>query len=132
MTPVRRLTAVAAAIGRVVEGHGGPGNAEMKVTGATLAGAGRRSLNWVEGRPERIEFDVHTRRATRQRELEDLLLEPHAYGQALTRMLCADARIPAALARARREAETADIPLRLRLRLDSEGDHEERHTHHRA
>ncbi len=52
---------VAAAIGRVVEGRGGPGSAEMKVEGATLEGPGRKSLTWVEGRPERIEFGVQVK-----------------------------------------------------------------------
>jgi len=49
---------VAAAIGRVVEGSGGPGSAQMTVEGATLDGSGRRTVTWVEGRPERIEFGV--------------------------------------------------------------------------
>ena len=49
---------VAAAIGRIVEGKGGPGSAEMKVEGATLEAPGRKTLTWVEGRPERIEFPV--------------------------------------------------------------------------
>jgi uncharacterized protein YfaS (alpha-2-macroglobulin family) len=49
---------VAAAIGRVVEGSGGPGSAQMTVEGATLDGSGRRPVTWIEGRPERIEFGV--------------------------------------------------------------------------
>lgn len=48
----------ASAIGRVVEGSGGPGAAEARVEGVRLTGPGKRDLTWVEGRPERVDFPV--------------------------------------------------------------------------
>ena len=53
----------AAAIGRIVEGRGGPGAAEVRVAGARLEGGARREITWVEGRPERIVFPVAGRDA---------------------------------------------------------------------
>ncbi|MCP3957749.1 MAG: alpha-2-macroglobulin [bacterium] len=49
---------VAAAIGRVVEGEGGPGAAELGVEGITLDGEARQDVVWIPNRPERIEFPV--------------------------------------------------------------------------
>lgn len=46
------------AIGRIVEGEGGPGAAEVKVEGVTLEGPSRREIDWSPDRPERIEFEV--------------------------------------------------------------------------
>jgi alpha-2-macroglobulin len=54
--PGDRFTA--AAIGRVVEGRGGPGAAEVKAEGVTLEGAPRRDVVWVENRPETLTFPV--------------------------------------------------------------------------
>jgi uncharacterized protein YfaS (alpha-2-macroglobulin family) len=48
----------AAAIGRLVEGAGGLGSAEMRVRGAELRAAGRSAFTWVPNRPERIEFPI--------------------------------------------------------------------------
>jgi hypothetical protein len=48
----------AAGIGRIVEGEGGPGSAEVRVAGATLGGEARREIAWAPERPERIEFPV--------------------------------------------------------------------------
>jgi alpha-2-macroglobulin len=48
----------AVAIGRIVEGKGGPGAAEISVQGVQLAGAARQTLNWIEGKPEKIVFPV--------------------------------------------------------------------------
>lgn len=48
----------AAAIGRIVEGEGGPGATEVRATGVEIEGPTRQSLTWVEGRPERIAFPV--------------------------------------------------------------------------
>jgi uncharacterized protein YfaS (alpha-2-macroglobulin family) len=48
----------AAVVGRVVEGPGGPGTAQMKVEGAELRAAGRAELLLAPNRPERIEFPV--------------------------------------------------------------------------
>src|SRR5262245_21985912 len=65
----------------------------------------------IASAPPRIRIDFEA--------LEELLDDPRDYGDALTRMLLADPRIPDALAQARRAAEQADQPLRLRLRLDA-------------
>jgi len=54
--PGDRFTA--AAIGRVVEGAGGAGKAEVRVEGVTIEGASRRDVTWTTGKPERIEFPV--------------------------------------------------------------------------
>lgn len=51
-------TFTAAAIGRIVEGAGGPGRAEVRAQGVEITGPSQRELTWVEGRPERIEFPV--------------------------------------------------------------------------
>ena len=48
----------AAAIGRIVEGEGGAGEALVQVDGATVTGETKRELSWVPDRPERIEFGV--------------------------------------------------------------------------
>ncbi len=48
----------AAAIGRIVEGRGGPGAAEVRVEGVRLEGAARREVTWVEGTPQRLSFPV--------------------------------------------------------------------------
>ena len=49
---------VATAIGRVVEGEGGPGAAEMRIVGATLEGEARREVVWIPNQPQRLEFPV--------------------------------------------------------------------------
>lgn len=49
---------LAGAIGRVVEGPGGPGSAEARLEGLELQGANKRTLDWAPGRPERLEFGV--------------------------------------------------------------------------
>ncbi len=48
----------AAGIGRVVEGEGGPGKAQVRVDGGVVAAPATRELAWVAERPERIEFPV--------------------------------------------------------------------------
>jgi uncharacterized protein YfaS (alpha-2-macroglobulin family) len=48
----------AVAIGRIVEGEGGAGTAEMRATGVTLGGPGRQELQWNPKDPARIEFPV--------------------------------------------------------------------------
>lgn len=48
----------AVAIGRIVEGKGGPGAAEISVEGVQVDGEPRKDLNWIEGRPERVVFPV--------------------------------------------------------------------------
>jgi uncharacterized protein YfaS (alpha-2-macroglobulin family) len=48
----------AVAIGRIVEGSGGPGTAEISVEGVELSGPSRKELTWVEGKPEQITFPV--------------------------------------------------------------------------
>jgi uncharacterized protein YfaS (alpha-2-macroglobulin family) len=48
----------AAAIGRVVEGAGGPGTAEMRAEGVKLVGSARKTFSFEKGKPERIEFPV--------------------------------------------------------------------------
>lgn len=49
---------LAAAVGRVVEGEGGPGRAEWQVEGAKLEGPTRRDLGWEPNQPLRIDFPV--------------------------------------------------------------------------
>jgi uncharacterized protein YfaS (alpha-2-macroglobulin family) len=49
---------VASAIGRIVEGQGGPGSAEMRAEGVRLTGAARREVDWAPDRPERLDFPV--------------------------------------------------------------------------
>ncbi len=51
-------TFTAAAIGRIVEGAGGPGAAEARVDGVRLLGAAKRELVWAPEKPERVEFPV--------------------------------------------------------------------------
>jgi uncharacterized protein YfaS (alpha-2-macroglobulin family) len=48
----------AVAIGRIVEGEGGAGTAEMRATGVTLAGPARQELQWSAKDPARLEFPV--------------------------------------------------------------------------
>jgi uncharacterized protein YfaS (alpha-2-macroglobulin family) len=48
----------AAAIGRVVEGEGGPGKAEVRTEGIILKAPSRRNLDFTPNKPERIEFPV--------------------------------------------------------------------------
>jgi alpha-2-macroglobulin len=48
----------ATAIGRVVEGEGGAGSAEMRVKGVELAGNARRTLQLKPNEPQRIEYQV--------------------------------------------------------------------------
>jgi uncharacterized protein YfaS (alpha-2-macroglobulin family) len=48
----------AVAIGRIVEGEGGAGVAEMRATGVTLGGPPRQDLQWNPKDPARIEFPV--------------------------------------------------------------------------
>ncbi len=48
----------AAAIGRVVEGEGGPGKAEIQVQGVELKEPATRDVTWVVNRPERLDFGV--------------------------------------------------------------------------
>lgn len=45
-----------AAIGRIVEGGGGPGRAEAKIDGLDVAGPLTRSFDWAPGRPQIVEF----------------------------------------------------------------------------
>src|SRR6202043_248043 len=45
-------------IGRIVEGEGGAGTAEMRATGVTLAGPARQELQWSAKDPARLEFPV--------------------------------------------------------------------------
>ncbi len=49
---------VAAAVGRLVEGEGGPGRAEARFDGVILEGEPTRQLTWVPNRPHRLEFPV--------------------------------------------------------------------------
>ncbi len=46
------------AIGRVVEGEGGPGKAEVKVDGLDLPGGKTKDVSWQPNHPERFDFDV--------------------------------------------------------------------------
>src|SRR5205823_9551623 len=48
----------AAGIGRIVEGEGGPGKAQVAAEGAAIAGPTTREIAWAPERPERIEFPV--------------------------------------------------------------------------
>ncbi|MEJ2629626.1 MAG: alpha-2-macroglobulin family protein [Acidihalobacter sp.] len=49
---------IAAAIGRVVEGKGGPGRASIRVKGLKLAGPTDQSFDWQTGQPQRIDYRV--------------------------------------------------------------------------
>ncbi len=51
-------TFTAAAIGRVVEGEGGPGKAEIQVKGVELKEPATRDVTWVANHPERLDFGV--------------------------------------------------------------------------
>jgi uncharacterized protein YfaS (alpha-2-macroglobulin family) len=46
------------AIGRVVEGAGGPGRVEAKVDGLAVTGALSRTFDWTQGKPERLDFSA--------------------------------------------------------------------------
>jgi alpha-2-macroglobulin len=48
----------AVAIGRIVEGKGGPGAAEINVQGVQISGTSRQTVTWIEGKPEKIAFPV--------------------------------------------------------------------------
>ncbi|MCB9741529.1 MAG: alpha-2-macroglobulin [Alphaproteobacteria bacterium] len=48
----------AVAIGRVVEGEGGAGQAVMKAEGLSLSGEAKQSVSWVPNTPERLAFPV--------------------------------------------------------------------------
>ncbi len=48
----------AAAIGRVVEGEGGPGRAQIQAEGVTVQGPTERPITWTPNRPERIAIPV--------------------------------------------------------------------------
>jgi hypothetical protein len=48
----------ASAVGRIVEGEGGPGTAEARFEGVTAAGETRRKLEWVPNRATRLDFPV--------------------------------------------------------------------------
>lgn len=51
-------TFTGSALGRVVEGEGGPGKAEIQVKGVDLKEPATRDLTWVANRPERLDFGV--------------------------------------------------------------------------
>lgn len=48
----------AGGIGRIVEGEGGTGSAEIKVSGAELSSAEKRTLSWKKGTPEKLFFPM--------------------------------------------------------------------------
>ncbi|MCB9763088.1 MAG: alpha-2-macroglobulin [Alphaproteobacteria bacterium] len=48
----------AVAIGRVVEGDGGAGKAQMKAEGVSLQGEALQQVDWATNRPERLAFPV--------------------------------------------------------------------------
>ena len=64
--PGDRFTA--AALGRVVEGEGGPGAAEVRAEGVDLQGPTRRELTLVANKPERIEVPVTVKTPPRDAE----------------------------------------------------------------
>lgn len=76
--PGDRFTA--AAVGRVVEGEGGPGTAEVRAEGVELQGPARLELTLVPDKPERIEVPVVVK--TPPRNAEGLL----AWTEVLFRM----------------------------------------------
>lgn len=49
---------VAGGIGRIVEGEGGPGQAEVQVEGLQVDGEMRRAVNWVKDQPEQLYFPM--------------------------------------------------------------------------
>ncbi len=49
---------LAGAIGRIVEGEGGPGRVEAQFEGVDLEGEASRELSWLPERPERLTFPV--------------------------------------------------------------------------
>ena len=64
--PGDRFTA--AAVGRVVEGEGGPGSAEVRAEGVELQGPARRELVLTPNKPERIEVPVTVKTPPRDAE----------------------------------------------------------------
>ncbi len=54
--PGDRFTATA--VGRVVEGEGGPGAVAIRVTGADLTGPARQEVGWVPDLAQRLEFPL--------------------------------------------------------------------------
>lgn len=48
----------AAAIGRVVEGDGGPGSAVWKTEGVSTTGSSTMDVSWLPNKPQRIDFPV--------------------------------------------------------------------------
>ena len=51
-------TFLAAGIGRVVEGEGGEGSAEMRAQGVKIEGEAKQSIRWDGAAPARVEFPV--------------------------------------------------------------------------
>jgi len=49
---------LAAGIGRIVEGEGGPGAAEVRAEGVKIEGSAKQSFTWNAAEPERIEVPV--------------------------------------------------------------------------
>ncbi len=49
---------LASGVGRVVEGEGGPGSAEMRVQGGRIEGEAKKSIRWEGAAPARVEFPV--------------------------------------------------------------------------
>jgi len=47
---------VVSAIGRVVEGGGGPGSGEIRAEGVRIGEPPRRTFTWTPGKPERLDF----------------------------------------------------------------------------
>ncbi|MDR3439137.1 MG2 domain-containing protein [Telmatospirillum sp.] len=46
------------AIGRAVEGEGGPGRAQVKLDGLELTGGTEKAVDWQPGKPQRFDFPV--------------------------------------------------------------------------
>ncbi len=53
-------TFTASAVGRVVEGEGGPGQAQIRVAGVELKSSPSQTLTFVPNQPQRLDFDVST------------------------------------------------------------------------
>jgi len=49
---------LAAGIGRIVEGEGGPGAAEVRAEGARIEGSAKQSFTWNAAEPQRVEVPV--------------------------------------------------------------------------
>lgn len=49
---------LAAGIGRIVEGEGGPGAAEVRAEGAKIEGSAKQSFTWNAAEPQRVEVPV--------------------------------------------------------------------------